>query len=148
MLELILIMDSECGSPERRFCENRLAARVMASLEQTCNGRCHTAAWKAGQNRRSDVFDNQEEGLILHITCFSLSVWSRSSGLHAHDKDESSGGTRQISTSLLDAVFMSVAGLGLGMPLLSVEENKRATSSQICSFGFFFPYPSVGKLCF
>lgn len=87
--------------------------------------------------------------MILHITCFSLSAWSSSSGLHVHDKDESSDGTRQISTSLLDTVSMSVCR-ALGMLVLSAEGNKIDTSSQICSFSFwvFFFYSSVVKFCF
>lgn len=87
--------------------------------------------------------------MILHITCFSLSAWSSSSGLHVHDKDESSDGIRQISTSLLDTMFMSVCW-ALGMPVLSAEGNKIDMSRQICSFRFFFfyYYSSVVKFCF
>lgn len=41
------------------------------------------------ETHSSDVLDNQEVGLILYLTCFSLSVWSCSSGSDVHDKDES-----------------------------------------------------------
>lgn len=60
--------------------------------------KCHLAARDPSQKHNSDVSDNQEVGLILHVTCFSLSVWSCLRRSHVHDKDDSSVTPRKIPT--------------------------------------------------
>lgn len=61
------------------------------------------------RNITQDVLDHLEVSLILHFTCFRLSVWSCSSGSHAHDKDESPGAPHKIPTFGMVGIGPSVA---------------------------------------